>query len=93
MARGCWKITGYDKLTRLFERRVSSALCEREIKQMLSRLAARELTDDEIVSASLRKGMKGRRTDLDVVKSATPGEGFWTTGSPRHYTARCENLE
>jgi len=93
MVKSCWKITGYNKLTRLFERRVSSALSEPEIRQMLSRLAARELTDDEIVSASLRKGMKGRRTDLDVVKSSTPGEGFWTTGSPRHYTARHEIFE
>ena len=62
-----WRIEGYDSIELIFERDVPGNLSESEVLAMLQRLAARHLSPDEIVSASLRRGAKNRSELLDPI--------------------------
>ena len=88
-----WKITGYEGSRVIYEGWARGALSDREVVELLARLQARHLTEGEIVSASLRRGTKGRTTLLEVHAMNTGRSGFMTLGSPAHYVARYEEYE
>jgi hypothetical protein len=86
MAKPAWEIIGYDGLRRIWSCSVPLGLSESEVMTILQRLASHDLTRDEIVSASLRKRMKGRSGLLDVRKDGPHPE--FLVGENPHYAAR-----
>ena len=50
-----WQIRGFDGANQIFEGEMPGQMTESEISTTLQRLAARHLSEAEIVSASLRK--------------------------------------
>jgi len=94
MARRCWVIRGYDGSEQAFERSMPEGLLsEVEMKAVLQRLACRHLSDDEVVSASLRKNATGYRADLEIKQSHGGRFTLMTIGSGSHYTATVEELD
>lgn len=81
-----WLIQGYDGVTLLFKRKISSALSESEVTTLLKRLAARDLNVNEVLAASLRKSMKGYFPGLHVTQEAQP-QVILSCGSNPHYVA------
>lgn len=57
---------------------------EKRVRTLLERLAARHLTDDEVIDATF-----GSRTDLEITKNVG-GQGLMTTGTDFHYLASIE---
>jgi hypothetical protein len=89
-----WVIRGYDGSEQTFERTMPEGLLsEVEMKVVLQRLACRHLSDDEVVSASLRKNATGYRADLEIKQSYGGRFTLMTTGSGNHYAATVEELE
>src|SRR3954468_14147872 len=80
-----WIIEGYDGQSRAFQERAPGSLSEAEITTILQRLAARDLSPREVISASLRSD---RRTSLlePRIENQRPG-GFLITG--REPPLRC----
>ena len=94
MTRRHWVIRGYDGSDQTFERTMSEGLLtEAEMKVVLERLACRHLSDEEVVSASLRKNAAGYRADLEIRQSHGGRFALMTTSSGCHYTATVEELE
>ncbi|MBR1158112.1 hypothetical protein [Bradyrhizobium elkanii] len=92
IARRYWVIRGYDGSEQTFERTIQEGLLsEVEMKVVLQRLACRHLSDDEVVSASLRKNAAGFRADLEIKQSHGGRFTLMTTGSGSHYTAPWKN--
>ena len=88
MRKGHWRITGYLDQEVVFERSVSGALSERQLEQILMRLACRHLSDSEVVSASLRKESQGPINHLDAHRMN--GRRGFMIGHRGRYTARYE---
>jgi hypothetical protein len=61
-----WLIQGYDGLTPIFRRKLSSALSVKEVSALLQRLAARDLSVSEVINASLRRSMRSHNAALQV---------------------------
>ena len=76
-----WRIEGVDGTTEIFSRSVPNVE-EAEMRTILQRLACRHLTEDEIVSASLRRNMKDYRDDLVIRRMGGKCFGLMTTGTP-----------
>ena len=88
MPKKYWIIRGYDGLEKVYERRLPLGnLSEKEITSMLKRLAAQHLSEDEIVSASLRKNAKGYMALLEVSRGLNPE---FSIGRNPHYIAVVE---
>jgi hypothetical protein len=86
-----WKIRGFDAATLTFEASIpEGSLSEKEVVTMLQRLAARHLTDGEVVSGSLRHGMAGYRHDFEIERASGGAFCLTTNGSGAHYTATIE---
>jgi hypothetical protein len=84
-----WQIRGYDGDNPTFERELPfGSVTDLEMETILQRLQARHLTDDEIVSASLRKNMAGYRHDFEIQQNIGGGLALMTNGSGWLYTAR-----
>jgi hypothetical protein len=83
-----WKIQGIQSTTVVFKAELPGGYSNGEIATILQRLACRHLTDEEIISASLRKG---RRTSLLETKTAGPPHGnrltIWIDGATVDYIA------
>ena len=83
-----WKIQGIHSTTVVFKGELPGGYSNGEITTILQRLACRHLTDEEIISASLRKG---RRTSLLEAKTAGPPHGnrltIWIDGTTVDYIA------
>ena len=86
MQKGAWLIQGYDGLTRVLKRRVSSALSDTEIKALLQHLVASGLSPSDIIAASLRRNMKGYSPLLEVRQELRQRTIYWCGENP-HYTA------
>jgi len=87
MGSRSWVIVGYDSTKQVYERRLpEGSLSEAEVITMLQRLASRHLTDDEVVSASLRKNASAHRSDFEVLRNGGGRYALMTTGNP-HYIA------
>ena len=54
-----WKIAGYDGTNKIYSGEAPGILTEEEIATLLQRLAARHLSHEEVISASLRKNLRG----------------------------------
>ncbi len=81
-----WIIQGYDGLKPIFAAKLSTVLSEREVEQLLQRLASRHLTHAEIVSSSLRKRQKGYRPLLEVTRERRV-RTILSAGENPHYIA------
>ena len=87
-----WKIRGYDDLEPIFERTIAGgSLSEQEMTTLLQRLASRHLSDDEVVSASLRRNASGYLPHLEVLRNHQGSPGLMATGGSYSYTASIEN--
>ena len=86
MARA-WRITGYRGRTAVFEHWVPGAPCDHDIREILSRLQARHLTEAQIVAASLPDGAAGRLNLLDA-HPRIDGLGAYRTEGWWHYLAQ-----
>jgi hypothetical protein len=80
-----WVTRGYEGAERTFERHIPVGhLSEKEVEMLLKRLAARHLTEDEIVDSSLRKNAAGYAPHLEVHSGR---DGMSTIGTDFHYIA------
>ena len=61
-----WLLQCRDSLNLRFSVKLPSGLTEREVEELLKRLAARDLTPQEVISGSLRKNMKAYLPALQV---------------------------
>ncbi len=94
MPKQIWKIRGCDGGKRIFERTIPyGCLSDREVTELLKRLASRHLSDDEVVDASLRKNAKGHISHLEVRPNRGGTPGLMTTGSGHHYIAVVEDVK
>jgi hypothetical protein len=88
MSNRFWKIRGYDGLTLVYERAIpTAALSVAAIKVLLQRLACRHLTDDEVVSSSLRMNADGYSPHLEIQTNGLRNYELMTSGTGYHYTA------
>jgi hypothetical protein len=88
-----WKITGYDGAEPVFEQSLpEGSLSAPEMETLLQRLAARHLTEGEVVAASLRKNSAGYRRDLEISQNHGGQYCLMTSGSGTHYTAVIEEV-
>lgn len=86
MSERFWSVRGYDGDSVVFDRSISvDEIAESEVKALLQRLAARALSDEEVVAASMDKSEAGA---LSVAR--LPGDSFaFTTATTagRRYVA------
>jgi len=86
MSERFWSVRGYDSDTVVFDRSISvDDIAESEVKALLQRLAARALSEEEVVAASMDKSEAGA---LSVAR--LPGDTFaFTTATTagRRYVA------
>jgi hypothetical protein len=85
MAR-IWHIEGYDGGALTFECSMPGNMSNREIEIVLQRLAARHLSENEVVSASLRRNAKNRSPLLDRIGNGFPimyGENPYYIATPK----------
>ncbi len=81
-----WLIQGYDGLQPLFQKKLSSSLSEKEVIGLLQRLAARDLSIEEVIRASLRRSMKPYSSALQV-KREPRERTILSCGENPHYIA------
>jgi hypothetical protein len=89
-AKSYWKIEVLDGFSVAFERYVRGDLTEAEITTILQRLACRNLNENEIISASLRR--PARTALLEPVIGGPPSRGTRHTVFIQHdltYMASC----
>ncbi len=67
-----WLITGSDGDQTTFKGEMPGQMSESEVSTALERLAARHLSEDEIISASLRKRTPGYRPLLEPIGTGRP---------------------
>jgi hypothetical protein len=94
MARLIWKITGYLGDKSIYERAVrKGALSQKAMIALLQRLASRHLSEDEVVSSSLKQDDRGYCSALEIRKNRGGRDALMTTGSGHYYTALVEKAE
>ena len=82
-----WRIEGFDGISEIFETNVPlHHLSERQMQEMLRRLASRHLSDREIIDASLNR--KGNPSSLLEVRRTSQPPLTMTRGNNPHYAAR-----
>ena len=83
-----WTITGYDGTNKIYSGEAPGILTEEEIATMLQRLAARHLSHEEVISASLRKNLRGYAPLLEcIIDRAGKNGNSVTVGSDPYYIA------
>jgi hypothetical protein len=84
-----WRITGYDGATEIYSGEAPSILTEEEIATMLQRLAARHLSHEEVVAASLRKNLRGYPGLLECIidRAGEKGNSVMLGNTNPHYIA------
>jgi hypothetical protein len=91
MAKRYWRIRGMNGFEPFFERSIpAGSLSERQVEQILVRMACIHLTESEIFAASLRPNASGRTELLSVHRNGDGPFGLWTDGNP-YYTAQIED--
>ncbi|SEH49649.1 hypothetical protein SAMN04244559_02634 [Magnetospirillum fulvum] len=83
---GAWKIRKYDGLDQKGEWSISGALSEDEVCTLLQRLVSQNLSEDEIIGASLRRNDPRYFTLLERIGKGSP----ISFGHGVHYTAQFE---
>ena len=88
MAEQPWKITGYDGPHTKYSGQMPGLLTEDEIARVLQLLAARHLTHQEVVAASLPKNIIGYEPLLEChINRIAPKGTMVTVGINPHYVA------
>lgn len=67
-----WKITEWSGTEKRGEWSVPGALSDSEIESLLTRLVSRNLSIEEVISASLRRNFRQRTSHLDRVGRGEP---------------------
>jgi hypothetical protein len=81
-----WIIRGYESTKKIYERQVKEGVfSERQIEALLMALAAKDLSDDEILGAYAKKHTS-ISNDLLAVHRETTRYMFWC-GQNRYFTA------
>lgn len=80
----CWKIKGWDGNAILFERDIPGHLTEFEVVALLQRLAARDLSANEVICGSLRRNDREYAPFFERVGTGMP----LSYGENPHYTAK-----
>jgi hypothetical protein len=94
MARLIWKITGYLGDKSIYERAVrKGALSQKAMIALLQRLASRHLSEDEVVSSSLKQDDRDYCSALEIRRNCGGRDALMTTGSGHYYTALAERAE
>ena len=94
MAKLIWKITGYLGDKSIYERVVrKGALSQKAMFALLQRLASRHLSEDEVVSSSLKKDDRDYCSALEIRRNYGGRDALMTTGSGHYYTALVERAE
>lgn len=83
MNKSVWEIKGYDGIEEFFSDEVPGNLSEDEMRMLLQRLAARHLSEREIVGASMRKNSPRHNSLLEVKRDRS----IFTAGQNPHYIA------
>jgi len=83
-----WEIIGFDGVEETFRLEAPGNLSEGEIKLLLQRLVARDLTPAEIVDSSKRKNHKGFKPLLDTHVCWRGNRFTISAGENPHYVAR-----
>lgn len=88
-----WTVTGYEAGEKVFERTIPvNSIAESDVKALLQRLAARGLSEEDVVSASLGSDHRSGALGLSEVE----GEGFGFTtdqAAGRYYVATLGETE
>jgi hypothetical protein len=83
-----WKVTGYDGPHTIYSGQVPGILTEDEIARVLQLLAARHLTHQEVVAASLPKNNVAYEPLLEChINRIAPKGTMVTVGINPHYVA------
>ncbi|MEH0196714.1 hypothetical protein V7S57_12685 [Caulobacter sp. CCNWLY153] len=86
-----WRIVGYDSYDIVFDTRIPfGSLSEAEMKVLLARLQCRHLTDEEIVTSSLRRNARNRSHHIEVIANRGGRPGLMTTSTGIYYVATVE---
>lgn len=96
MVGGHWRINGYEGLTVVFQRKIPTGqFSDKEVVTLLQRLAARHLTDNEIVLSSLRRNSSDYVCHLEIQKNTDRRRRpvLRTVGSDYHYIATIVDTE
>ena len=95
MSERFWSVRGYDSDTVVFDRSISvDDIAESEVKALLQRLAARALSEEEVVAASMDKSEartacagRSHRTCL------THARGISMTAAQRRYRMKSAAIQ
>lgn len=84
-----WEIEGYDSATVIFSDQIpQGVLSKTGVIKLLQRLAARHLTPDETIAATLRRNARRYRPLLEPHIDAGAKAYVVSVGENPHYTAR-----
>jgi hypothetical protein len=95
-AKRFWKIVAYDGSHKLFEKVLPlGSLSEGEMTTLLQRLAARSLSPDEIISASLRPDSKSYAPLLEAQQQSRPAASrfYISVGTAQNCVASVWNAD
>jgi hypothetical protein len=94
MAKLIWKITGYLGDKSIYERAVrKGALSKKAMIALLQCLTSRHLSEDELVSSSLKQDDRDYCSALEIRRSCGGRDALMTTASGHYYTALVEKAE
>jgi hypothetical protein len=79
-----WRVKTYKGAEKTDEAVLRGQLSETEVRALLQKLVARHLDEDEIRSASQRKGTDFKRSDFEIHRD---GKRLYTNGTDVHYVA------
>ena len=92
MPKRQWQIICRSGTAQVWERVLpASEMSERQMRDLLARLASRHLSEDEVISASLGGRSKSRDQRLYILPEWGVSGPLFTTGDP-HYVAKLEKV-
>ncbi len=92
MPKKFWKIHAFDGQKEIEVATLPRGkLSESEMETLLQRLAARHLSDSEVVAASLRKRAKGHSSVLEVTRNRSGKYALMILDGSPQYTATIGN--
>jgi hypothetical protein len=92
---GHWRLYGYKRIEKVYEAVLPGNMTDAQVTTLVQRLACRDLTEDEIVGASLRKNKKSTLLDVQLGRGGPNSRhtiscghtvsyiaGYWKAGEP-----------
>jgi len=89
----CWRIRGYDSLTPIFDQSIPvGQMTERNMKELLRALVARDLLPHELIGAYAKPGTNRYLVFLEIQKETQHEERrtLYSCGDNPYYTADVE---